>query len=105
MPHMSPFTLEAAPALVTLSLLSAFTWPVLAKLDSALGPKNKRVDPDMQGEIRRLLDEVPGLLLMDSNLACSLMPILEVHAECARSEDEDLERVFQELDEDDLIPL
>ena len=55
----------------------------------------------MQGEIRRLLDDVPGLLLMDSNLACSLMPILEVHAACAHSEDEDLERMFQELDEDD----
>ena len=33
MPHMSPFALEAAPALVTLSLLSAFTRPVLAKIE------------------------------------------------------------------------
>jgi hypothetical protein len=100
------FTRDGEPcALVTLGIVTPFLRPILVKIDTILGPKNTRPDPAIAREVTGLLEATPGLLLMDSNLAYSLMPILETQTCDADIADEDFDEMFLEQDDADLIPL
>jgi hypothetical protein len=100
------FTRDGAPcALVTLGIVSPFVKPILVKICTMLGPKNSRLETGIRTELIELLEAVPGIQMMESNLACSLVPILEAHDEGSDTDDEAFERIIEELDADDLIPL
>lgn len=100
------FSREGKPhALVTLELLSRFTNPVLARMKSVLGPKNKRIEPDMNEEIGAQLRAIPGLALMQNNLAVSLASIVEATPAPDNEIDDEFERMLGTVDETDLVPL
>ena len=91
-------------ALVTLELVSRFATPVLARVQSVLGPKNRRVGDGAETEIRRLLHAVPGLALMEHDLASTLRAIVEAHTDDADPDLDELGIMLEEAD-DELVPL